>query len=882
MTDRPPGTKVLIDLISHAVFWVWNLWLVSIFTFGIGPILLSQLLIATWMGIVPSQFTAFVAVLVALPVLTMGLGLWKLRTRGPQLLTLLYGIEIPLLFLFSLRVFAIHELSAPTALALGTVLVGMAGLLRVLLHGPRESNAIAQFALLLSQIGFAMAALWWGAVTGIYGMALVLNTLIAVPEALRNLTQFPTEIGFYVFFGFLGVSLIIFACTPLVMVGIAVRTLQLVGRETEQTFGRPLALGASGLVLVVWSLAFALVSHQPQRGVFELLDGVKTDADRRAVLEQLPRVRQGLLAARLGPDRLFEGDAEHIRHAYAELGVFAEAPAALWTVLFAPFVYDAVDAEHLWTNRSGVTIDVRTASEHYARVFDGDIRRQERDALIASARSTWNWQQAAADIFDIGEQKVWLARQDITAAPQPGGFTTVTVHDVYQNRTFTDAEIVYHFSLPEGAAITGLALNDREDRSTAFTQVVAPRGAAQEVYEREVRRRVDPALLEQVGPRQYRLRAFPVQAREGRPDSPSSFEGLGAEFHLWLDLVVPSVQQDGNWVTPLPVLSEVRNAYWDGATTRTLPSDSWLPASLPGATAPAPHSVVLQGWQIDAVPTRVTAQAPATLAVLIDGSYSMHANRDRVASALAELRAAGTTVQLYCTREATVQACSDFDAATALFWGNDALGPQLAGWKGIADAPRLLVLSDAGTYRDPDALPDLELPETWVVHLDGFPGAYDDWTLDRIQRSGGGVVGSVAEALQRLQEPRVIDGWRWSMVATDAPDSDDAFAPIAARQAVHLLDLDGDAGLQHLDQQHALAVSSSIVTHYSSMIVLVNDWQRQALAEASNREDRFDREATDDEFSEVSAVPEPATWLLLLCGGGLLLGTRQKSRLTRT
>lgn len=39
---------------------------------------------------------------------------------------------------------------------------------------------------------------------------------------------------------------------------------------------------------------------------------------------------------------------------------------------------------------------------------------------------------------------------------------------------------------------------------------VAPRGAAKQVYEESVSRGIDPALLAQVGPRQYQLRVFPI------------------------------------------------------------------------------------------------------------------------------------------------------------------------------------------------------------------------------------------------------------------------------------------------------------------------------------------------------------------------------------
>ncbi|MEL6931369.1 MAG: PEP-CTERM sorting domain-containing protein, partial [Cyanobacteria bacterium J06600_6] len=67
---------------------------------------------------------------------------------------------------------------------------------------------------------------------------------------------------------------------------------------------------------------------------------------------------------------------------------------------------------------------------------------------------------------------------------------------------------------------------------------------------------------------------------------------------------------------------------------------------------------------------------------------------------------------------------------------------------------------------------------------------------------------------------------------------------------------------------------NSIVTPYSSMIVLVNDQQREQLKAAEAKADRFDREVETGteqldtpfnpfESNEVSGVPEPDVWILL-------------------
>jgi hypothetical protein len=86
--------------------------------------------------------------------------------------------------------------------------------------------------------------------------------------------------------------------------------------------------------------------------------------------------------------------------------------------------------------------------------------------------------------------------------------------------------------------------------------------------------------------------------------------------------------------------------------------------------------------------------------------------------------------------------------------------------------------------------------------------------------------------------------------------------------------------LEQLDTIHAVTKEYSIVTPYSSMIVLVDDRQRDRLRELEQSDDRFNREIEDQQTlpapetlpqpASLSAVPEPAEWLLLLIGAIVL------------
>lgn len=212
----------------------------------------------------------------------------------------------------------------------------------------------------------------------------------------------------------------------------------------------------------------------------------------------------------------------------------------------------------------------------------------------------------------------------------------------------------------------------------------------------------------------------------------------------------------------------------------------------------------------------------------------------------------------------------------------------------------ILVLTDGSGYELGEGDISLEVPDApmWLVHLgNGFPLGYDDPTQQAIQASGGGVASSVEEAFSRYAAGReapgqvdMVDGYIWQTLSADqaaalpadfrAVEEDAGFAALAARRVI-LAEIVKNQGsldqLPILDQLHELAVEQSIVTPYSSMLVLVNQAQEDLLKQLSNKDDRFQREVEDigetsqaDPFA-VTGVPEPEEWLLLILTGLLLV-----------
>jgi putative PEP-CTERM system integral membrane protein len=225
---------------------------------------------------------------------------------------------------------------------------------------------------------------------------------------------------------------------------------------------------------------------------------------------------------------------------------------------------------------------------------------------------------------------------------------------------------------------------------------------------------------------------------------------------------------------------------------------------------------------------------------------------------------------------------------------------QFQQWRGDRRYDAILVLTDAGSYELND---DTKLAGTmpaplWFVHLGGLAFAYDDATLKAIQDSDGGVATQMQTVMQRLatQPSRgagtsflnLVDGYAWFLTKngtapTAAPttaSTKGTFGALAARQwTTHLSHYLQPNQLKELDAIHAAAKQYGIVTPYSSMLVLVNDQQRDELKQAEQQSDRFKREVEDSQLPQaktnISAVPEPAEWLLLLVGVGMLWGYRQ-------
>ena len=117
-------------------------------------------------------------------------------------------------------------------------------------------------------------------------------------------------------------------------------------------------------------------------------------------------------------------------------------------------------------------------------------------------------------------------RVDVTIDDQ---IARTHVSQVFRNDSARMVEAIYLFPVPEGAGVSDFAMWIDGDRRPA---VIAERQKAVRVYESIVRKKRDPALLEQIGKSTFRMRVFPVLPNSETKIELSYDEVLTTEGHV--------------------------------------------------------------------------------------------------------------------------------------------------------------------------------------------------------------------------------------------------------------------------------------------------------------------------------------------------------------
>ncbi|PSN19804.1 PEP-CTERM sorting domain-containing protein [filamentous cyanobacterium CCP5] len=889
--------KTAIHILCAGIFWIWNTAFLLLIYFGLLPVVGIGLVSAIFSGAIPWPFTLSLLGLMLVPPLCTALG-WRLRKHPVLLMRLFYGMEAPLLALCLLRLFVLRETTPASSFVLGAAAIAIATFTLELFFGYAAYHRSLAWFQMATHALVLMVGLYLGGLLLFYTVPVLCLALYGFlqfgwlrwlweslaytpPHAWLTMTLVMFVFGF-------GTTL--FLAMPYALVNMFCRSW---GR-IFQGFGRQYgwwqgALVTGGVAIATVALLFA-TQTQPQAKAFSLLDpSPSTPVAQQAAIAQSDTIRAGLVNAYLHRYRYLSPwqDSNALANWYQSLFAMGDDQAQFWQDLhnqfFAPFLY------------RGDRDDPERAERLYGEFFDQPIQKAEAEAIQQALESTVNREETKAGLLNIDQNIVRLARQEVSVVPH-GDWADITLYERYENPTRDDQEIFYSFSLPESAAITGLWLGE-DGMAQRYPFVVSPRGAAQKVYNAEVERgqlqpAVDPALLEQVGPRQYRLRVFPIPARTSA--------GPG-RTHLWLTYQV--MQQQGQW--PLPQLTEKRSIFWDQKTEHErlgrpvkLDDNTWFEPGIEAKTGqPHSHTVMLpEGYRVTATPLARTGTKPQRLAVVVDTSRSMTEVSLEIAAK--ELQTAVPQVDWYLSAASGhPQKASVLNLQEISFYGSLQLADlinQFAALQQTETYDAIVVLTDQGSYELADDSADLSPINAplWILHIGGLAAAYPDAVLELLQTSGGGVTTEVSDLLPRLDKTNggsAIDGYRWQVapVIAEASDGNDRPAAIAARYLIrHLSREQALIQVEELDAVHGIAKRAAVVTPYSSMLVLVDERQREALREAELASDRFDRQVEDGKdqltqpnnpFSNPASAPEPGMAIGLAIVGTVLWTARRRS-----
>ncbi|MCC6807124.1 MAG: TIGR02921 family PEP-CTERM protein [Deltaproteobacteria bacterium] len=870
---------------AYAVVFGWSLLFLMLAYCLATPVLLIQTFTSAADAEVAGDFLLALGLSVVVASSSLLLLRRGVRSSPRKLLAFFYGFEAPMIVLVLLRLFLVREITAGAAFVLGCIVLGCFSAAWSVFRPYAQSKAGAHAQLAIAAVAL-VSALSLAAYYALYlppAAAATLDAIFSASTWTRLWHQIVWSRGFAILWSVTGLFFVLisgslFLGAPLGVVVAHVRHFRDQTRFHRLRFASPALTAAIVVASVALTVAlWAAAGTQRSRDAFSRIEA-HLKAPAPAELERLYRkeatLRAALLDAYLAPYRYLgaRGETNHLQHLYKDTwfaGPIADAAQDAHDFILRPFLYDG----------DSLRGDQERAAALYATLFDAPIQRAEREKIDHAFASTYErlLEKAASSLVDIDAKRVRLERQDVSVR-EVGDASEVTIHDVYKNVTNAPQEILYYFELPEDAVVTGLWLGHNDNRDEAFAHRVAPRGAAQKVYKAEVRRRVDPALVEQVGPRQYRLRAYPVPT-----DKP---------LHVWMSY---AAEPDGALI-PRPRLLERRNAFFDGSTQYSkngtavegVGDKEWVRVELKATASAVRGSVSLGGRTIERTPRdpcrwdcKLSAGKGERVAIVVDRSFSMPSFSAENELGWAKRGLSGYAIDLVLAaaegsgRARIVQRLDDDADLRAL--GSSTFAELLDGDLGGYDA--VFVLTDDDGYdRAADFNPRAWPKALWIVHSGAVPRAYPDAIADALSRRGSGIAGTLSDAVARWQsyeDPEVLtvsgkEAWKGTGKIDVKALSSAAAAPIDQIAAKMWIAARAER-LAERDTLHALAQATNIVTPLSSMIVLVDERQHKALDDASKDGSKFDRAVEDgkeqapapgDPFN-LSATPEPEEWMLL-------------------
>lgn len=572
----------------------------------------------------------------------------------------------------------------------------------------------------------------------------------------------------------------------------------------------------------------------------------------RTILTNEEKAKQVILDSQYGRSRyLFTADDTSLESEYKNVLNFSDIPAEaiqrMFLTLAYPFVYQGE------RDLGG------TLTNNFKYVFgywSGEGKLQPTPTPFVT-------------------NNVLLTYRKMSVSPSVNGLlATVTVEEEYDNTTYRQQEVIYEFNLPVDAVVTDLRLGPNLE----FPGVIAPKGAVQRTYEQELNKQRDPALLEQTGPRQYRLRVFPIPAK-------NDFSTLAGKRQKVQYSYVIGVTPQGY---PLPEITRKTNVFSNAGSALTFKeNEKFAPAAVdPCRGQFAQTSLIV--LPCEGEKEVLQAISGARIAIFYDVSA---ANKDD--KGLEEIKkVAGADVYKY---NDTLSEKTTADALDPVYFGTSDVWKALALFKENYDLA-IIVTTYNDAWPENVSFPFGKNTNVYIVHTLGIP-AYNLKLTSRLWQSRGDVVSSVDEALKSFTRekragPTQSTGEYLSAAASGMGTDKNALTQylnkVFLRSIVWNTPVDVTGDITILDKLNEYAVQANIVTPYSSALALVNEQQQNLLEQFKKGYNRYqDQPVTENiapgpmrivnpmmELSPLEAIRAPTfgalngTSMMSIDGGG--------------
>ncbi|MEN9558462.1 MAG: hypothetical protein RL141_831 [Candidatus Parcubacteria bacterium] len=774
----------------YALFWVYN-GIYMLFVSTTAPFLFQELSNAAQE--IPWNVAVMAYILLLTPAAAIAVGAFtRLRKDPKKLVTLLFCIEMPLIFLALIRMIFIRQMTPVLwYFTLGSF-VSVIGTLFLLFK--EQARTKLQQALYTASQGAALLLAGYGALLALFFLPIIIAFFIRGFISFPYLDVWETLVDtkglafFSILFSLLLgiVTLGFFLASPIITTTLYARSFLATLTRLQKHFSVRVVGGVTGAATVLLIFIGVLLSLQSGKDISMKYQAINTQhvdtfAEQQelaaTLVQEEEELRRDLRTAYLAKYR-YIGDASSniLTEGYQTQVGFtkenAEGFQRLFNHLASPFIY-----------RGTFNADVERAEKQYRALFDTHIQDGEKEAIRDALSSTNTRDPLKASLLDRDETHVHVAEHLVSANMYEDiGMAVVQVEESYTNTTDEFQEVFYTFSLPESAVMTGLWLGPELE----YEGVIAPKGAARRTYENQIRLRpVDPALLEQVGPRQYTLRVFPIPPEGQLLTGEEVDKGVVIKpQRIRFEYTVPHITRD----IPLPVIAEERNVYRDQHTIERITVDGRAAEARNGMIArntqtPCPTNVVQT--PVPGVPDQMFLYIPHSqnpimkgswscanelgdplaairgqrIALMIDTSYS---NRDFDIPAflneqmpLARLAEQGNTVDLFYFNTILSERIALTPESVAHitppipFGGTDrirALDALPAGYSAV------FLVTDASAEDEETTIakPNAEYLPLYLIHPNGRFPAYHDALTHRILTNRGAVVSSPEEALAHL------------------------------------------------------------------------------------------------------------------------------------